>query len=153
MELPQVAHSVYLPCKKCDVERYHKVIAHTSTDSAKVQCEVCGRKGTYKLPKQKNLSLGSDGKGVGAGVGEVKAKRASTVSAASRKAQYESEYLALKEKYSNAKIEAYNMRTQFAAEQVLQHPKFGVGFVRQVMGDKIEVVFSDEVRPMVHNRK
>jgi hypothetical protein len=36
--------------------------------------------------------------------------------------------------------------------QKLEHPKFGIGFVKAVLPEKIEVVFSDEIRSLVHNR-
>ena len=38
--------------------------------------------------------------------------------------------------------------------EVLSHPKFGVGFVTENIGDdKIEVTFKDDKRVLVHNRK
>src|SRR5580704_17148379 len=47
--LPPVARKVYAECKKCAVDRYHIVIAHTSSTAAKLQCEVCNAKSVYKL--------------------------------------------------------------------------------------------------------
>ncbi|MCB0363652.1 MAG: hypothetical protein KDD35_13075, partial [Bdellovibrionales bacterium] len=53
MTLPEVAKRVFLDCKKCDSGRYHIVLAHTSKTSAKVECEVCKSKKTFKLGKAK----------------------------------------------------------------------------------------------------
>ena len=47
--LPPVARKVYAECKKCGVDRYRIVIAHTSSTAAKLQCEVCNAKSVYKL--------------------------------------------------------------------------------------------------------
>ena len=49
--LPPVAKSFYTFCKKCDVDRYHMVLAHTSSTTAKIECEVCHSRKTYSLPK------------------------------------------------------------------------------------------------------
>ena len=55
-ELPAVARNIHLDCKKCGVERYHVVVAHTTATSAKVKCEVCGARRTYKLAKHKKAA-------------------------------------------------------------------------------------------------
>src|SRR5690606_25781268 len=39
--LPRVASNVYLPCAGCARSTYHRVLAHTSSMSAKTQCEIC----------------------------------------------------------------------------------------------------------------
>ncbi|MGE5084935.1 MAG: hypothetical protein ACM3MG_01440, partial [Bacillota bacterium] len=49
--LPPVAKSFFAFCKKCDADRYHVVLAHTSATSAKIKCEICGSQKTYSLPK------------------------------------------------------------------------------------------------------
>ena len=46
----------------------------------------------------------------------------------------------------------YNMKSKFDKNTKLQHPKFGMGFIKDAMSDKIEVVFEDEVRTLIHNR-
>ena len=51
--LPPVAKNISYYCKKCDSERYHKVIAHTSSIAAKLECEVCKSKKTYKITEPK----------------------------------------------------------------------------------------------------
>ena len=47
--LPAVAKSIFVPCKKCAEDRYHTVIAHTSSTSAKLKCEVCGSSKAFKI--------------------------------------------------------------------------------------------------------
>ena len=54
--LPAVAKNVLYQCKKCDAERYHRVLAHTSETSAKIECEICGSKKTFKLTKPKSAA-------------------------------------------------------------------------------------------------
>ena len=42
--LPAVATKFYNSCKKCKVDRYHNVLAHLTSSSAKLECEVCKTK-------------------------------------------------------------------------------------------------------------
>ncbi len=141
-QLPPVAKSFFTFCKKCNADRYHTVVAHTTATSAKLKCEICGASSTYKLPK----------------AGATGAKRALTGAAAKRKEQAASakrnahldEYNKLLE--NDGDTANYNMKTKFELNTKLNHPKFGTGVVKSVQPDKIEVVFEDEVRNLVHNR-
>lgn len=140
--LPPVAKSFFAFCKKCDADRYHVVLAHTSATSAKIKCEICGSLKTYSLPKAQTRT----GKPL---TGAAAKKREQTMS--SRKSSHRNEYemLMSNEKASTA---TYNMKGKFEKNTKLQHPKFGLGFVKDSMQDKIEVVFEDEVRSLIHNR-
>lgn len=140
--LPPVAKSFFSFCKKCDADRYHVVVTHTTPTSAKLKCEICGASSTYKLPKE-----GSDG-----------VKKALTGAAAKRKEQaatarknaHADEYHKLSES-AKAPV-SYNMKMKFEVNSKITHPKFGMGIVTAVQSDKIEVIFEDEVRNLVHNR-
>lgn len=136
--LPPVASSFYAQCKKCEVERYHKVLAHASENSVKLQCEVCAKKSTFKFedPNKK-----------------AKAPRktaAAKITAA--RTLYVEEFNSFKSQSDLSKAKPYNMRMSFHTSETIQHSKFGTGFVKSVQGDKIEVLFEDEVRFLVHNR-
>lgn len=139
--LPPVAKSFFTVCKKCEVDRYHTVLAHTATNKAKMKCEVCGATKTYSLPKE--------GK-------EPKAKRAPSVRSATAKAQqkaadHQQEY----EKHIGAtsnKPESYSMKRVFKIKEKIDHPTFGLGVVIRAETQRVEVIFSDEVKTLVHNR-
>ncbi|MCB0370523.1 MAG: hypothetical protein KDD45_14140 [Bdellovibrionales bacterium] len=140
--LPPVAKSFYTFCKKCDADRYHKVLAHTTATSAKIECEVCHSKKTYSLPKAQSRKTTSSG--------APRTRR--VVSENQKKAAHQSEYQELLESVANQENVSYNVKTKFNASTKLEHPKFGLGFIRTVQPDKIEVVFSDEVKVLIHNR-
>lgn len=47
---------------------------------------------------------------------------------------------------------AYNVADDYSENDVLEHPKFGVGFVVEIMSDrKISVLFEDGLRRLVYN--
>lgn len=140
--LPAVAKTIFVFCKKCDADRYHVVLAHTSATSAKIKCEICGSQKAYSLPKAQTRT----GKPL---TGAAAKKREQTMN--SRKSSHRNEYemLMADEKAPTA---SYNMKGKFEKNTKLQHPKFGMGFIKDAMSDKIEVVFEDEVRTLIHNR-
>jgi hypothetical protein len=135
--LPPVARKVYSLCKKCGVDRYHIVIAHTSATAAKLQCEVCNAKSAYKLEgaSKRKPKLTADGK----------------PAASPRMTGSEKRWRELKEKNSGSSA-SYNMKAAFLPESSIQHPKFGLGFVVGVTPQAITVVFEDGERSLVHNR-
>lgn len=140
--LPPVAKSFFAFCKKCDADRYHVVLAHTSATSAKIKCEICGSQKAYSLPKAQTRT----GKPL---TGVAAKKREESMS--SRKSSHRNEYQML---MSNEAVPTatYSMKEKFNKNTKLQHPKFGMGFIKDAMNDKIEVVFEDEVRTLIHNR-
>lgn len=143
-ELPPVAKSFFTACKKCDAERYHRVLAHVTSTSAKVQCEVCGGKSTYKLPKLSKVGASSSPKSA--------AKKKLGESNRRGGASHQEEYDKLMAGSEALQPVAYSMKSKFDLNQKLNHPKFGIGHVRSVQPDKIEVVFHDEIRSLIHNR-
>lgn len=135
--LPEVATNFYHMCKKCNAERYHKVLAHPTDKSAKLQCEVCKAKSTYKLPVEKKAKKTLSG-----------APRAVRVPRVSHASEYET--LIAK---ANGEAELkYSIKAKFEVDQKINHPKFGVGIIKTSMVDRVEVVFSDEVKTLMHNR-
>lgn len=142
-ELPAVARNINLPCKKCGVDRYHVVVAHTTATSAKVKCEVCGAQKSFKLTKStERKSAGASG-----------AKKAARVGLSPKKqADYVAAWNELKTQIGMDNLLPYNMRAKFAMAQAIEHPKFGIGFVTNSFPDKIEVAFQEGGRTLVHNR-
>ncbi len=145
-ELPPVAKSFYTLCKKCEAERYHVVLAHTSEKSAKIKCEVCGSQKSYSLPKaSKPRAAAKPGAAKPAG-------RRGKNSEESRRAAHIAEYEALLQSNDAKPTQTYSMKARFEANHKLDHPKFGLGVIRAIQPEKIEVVFQDEVRSLIHNR-
>lgn len=113
------------------------MIAHTSPTSAKVKCEVCGGQSTFKLKKAQTRTKSSS-------ASTKKTKKVEVDSAAM--------WLELKNQIGTDRVLPYNMKTKFALANAIEHPKFGLGFVTHATNDKIEVVFQEGGRALVHNR-
>ena len=134
-ELPAVAQNVFTACKKCGEERYHKVLAHKTATSASVQCEVCGSKKTYKINKpkapRKTAAKKKDGKAA---------------------SPAHPSWTTLNETIGAKEANGYKMADYFKLNSAVQHPKFGLGYVVFESPARIDVVFEDAVRSLVHNR-
>ena len=46
----------------------------------------------------------------------------------------------------------YSAKEKYAAEEVIQHPLFGIGLVQEVRGDKMKVAFKADVKTLVHGK-
>ena len=140
ISLPPVAKSFYMFCKKCDVDRYHIVLAHTSSTTAKVECEVCHSKKPFSIPKE------------GAVRKTTTRSAASPGSVSSRQRSHTGQYESRLQSFAAKDSKPYSIKGNFQENEKIQHPKFGMGFVQKVYSDKVDVMFSDEVRTLVHNR-
>lgn len=135
-QLPAVAKKVFYPCKKCGTDRYQVVTAHTTVNSARLECEVCKTKNAFKIEEPKLRSRSAVPK---------------KGSASSRAAAHVARWTELRDKTSG-KAMPYNMKTSFEVGAMVEHPKFGLGFVVQMTGQSIHVIFEDAERSLVHNR-
>lgn len=147
--LPAVARRFLYDCKKCDAERFHIVLAHMDSSSAKVQCEVCQSRKTYRLPKTtvvrasiKSTAVGAQRRAQGARGGQE-----SKLSSSHRR-NYE-EY---EGRLGSASASDYRTSSMYTSEAVIRHPKFGIGYVMEASSDRIHVLFVDEVKVLIHNR-
>ena len=146
--LPKVASNFTTDCKKCGQERYHKVLAHVSATSAKVECEVCHSKKTYKVSEGKSSVAKAKTKASTKSTAKKKTK-----SAAAAEAMQNERYKELFERAGDAKAQPYRMANMYPVDAKIEHPKFGVGFVALSLPDKMEVVFEDVSRQLVQGRK
>ena len=136
MTLPPVAKSFFTLCKKCGADRYHRVLAHTSTTSAKIECEICKAKRTYSLPK----------------TGTSATKKPSTRAVSARRTSHADEFNTLMANRGEEAGTPFNIRTKFVMDQKIDHPKFGAGFVKNVLADRVDVMFQDELKTLIHNK-
>jgi len=130
-QLPEVASRIFTACKKCGVDRYQTVLAHATSKSAKLECEVCHTKNTFKLASAKKAS-------------GAKKSRAAAVAV--------NRWEEVKALINEKDKKSYNMRVVFTKDMTIEHPKFGVGVVTATQAHSIEVVFADATRSLVHNR-
>lgn len=143
--LPPVAKSFNTYCKKCDADRYHRVLTHTSSTSAKIECEICHSKKTYTLAKEGSMAKKAKKATTAGGVTKAKVSRP-------RKNSHADEYGSLMLNRGAEKGIPFSIKTTFKVDQKIDHSKFGPGFVKSVLPDRVDVMFEDEVKTLMHSK-
>lgn len=59
----------------------------------------------------------------------------------------------LSDKLGAEKPLPYRMTSSYTVNNVIEHPKFGIGYVIMSVPGKIDVAFQDTNRALVHNRQ
>ena len=123
-------------CTRCQLELAHVVVAMVQGRVARVQCKTCGTVHAYRRsegPSPRRTDAGPGG-----------ARRASAARSA---------YDELMQGKDISRAQRYKPTLRFAPGDVLHHPTFALGLVAKLLSDdKIEVVFADATRVLVHGR-
>lgn len=130
--LPEVAKSFQQECKKCETQRFHRVLAHIDAKSAKVECETCHKKSTLKIgvtPRAKKVS---------AAVAKKQATTAAQI--------HEWQKLAESNKSSG---KSYSITARFEVKDKIDHPKFGVGFVLVSIPGRVTALFESGEKTLI----
>jgi len=133
-EVDEVGSDVEAYCPKCKGDTTHVVISKYEDEIRRVQCNVCSDTHSYRKPK-----------------GET--EEAEEPSAPKKKVKAKPTWEQITQK-SKKPPKPYAINEFYKENELLQHPKFGVGFVSENVGDdKIEVTFQVDKRVLIHNRK
>jgi hypothetical protein len=134
-DVDEVGAEVEAHCPKCKADTQHVVVSKYEDEIRRVQCNPCGDVHPYRKPR-----------------GESEEEEPAPVKKKAAKAKPTWEQVMAKNAKKQPK--AYQLGEYFKEMEVLSHPKFGLGFVTENIGDdKIEVTFKDDKRVLVHNRK
>jgi hypothetical protein len=129
-----VGAEVEAHCPKCRADTTHVVVSKYEDEIRKVQCNSCGDVHAYRKPK------GEDEEEAAAPTPKKKQKAKPTYDQALAKWK--------------KPPRPYAINEYFKELEVVSHPKFGVGFVSENIGeDKIEVTFKEDKRVLIHNRQ
>src|SRR5206468_854375 len=136
-EVDEVGSDVEAYCPKCKGDTTHVVISKYEDEIRRVQCNPCGDVHSFRKPR-----------------GDVEDDVPEPIAAKKRammKKQTWEEFFA---KHSDKNAKPYEFREHYHENVIVTHPKFGVGFVSEILSDsKAEITFKDARRVLVHNRK
>jgi Zn ribbon nucleic-acid-binding protein len=131
-EMNDVGAEIEAHCPKCH-STAHTIVSKYEDEVRRVQCNACGHVHPYKKPKDDDEPE--------APAPKKKAPKA--------KPTYD-QIMAKNKKPPRA----YNIGEYFKELEIVTHPKFGMGYVTENIGnDKIEVTFATDKRVLIHNRK
>jgi hypothetical protein len=133
----EVGADIEAYCPKCRADTTHVVITKYEDEIRRVQCSPCGDVHSYRKPRGETEEDVPE---------PLAAKRRQQL----KKPTYE-EYMA---QVKTEQARAYSFHETYSDGDIVRHPKFGLGFVSELLSDgKLEVTFADGRRILVHNRK
>lgn len=132
-ELEEVGAEIEAHCPRCRLDTSHVVVTKYEDEVRRVQCSVCSETHSFRKPR-------------GDADDELEPKQKK---AARPKPTWEQVM-----QKSKKTPRPYSVSDSYGELDVIDHPKFGMGYVTDHLGlDKIEVTFQNEVRVLIHNRK
>jgi hypothetical protein len=136
-DVDEVGAEVEAHCPKCKADTQHVVISKYEDEIRRVQCNPCGDVHPYRKPR-----------------GETDEEAEPTPAAKKKAAKAKPTWDQVMAKNAKKTPKPYQLGEFFKEMELISHPKFGVGFVTENIGDdKIEVSFKEDKRVLVHNRK
>ena len=136
-DVDEVGSDVEAYCPKCKADTTHVVISKYEDEIRRVQCNPCGDVHSFRKPRGETED-------------DVPEPVAAKKRALLKKPGWEDFFA--RRKPEDAK--PYEFREAYRENVMVNHPKFGVGFVSEVVSDsKVEITFRDARRILVHNRR
>jgi hypothetical protein len=130
MKANKVGGDIDAFCTRCKMDLGHTVLAMVGTKPVRVRCNTCQGEHNYR------------------GSSAPSPRKATTTRAKPTVTSWE----ALLAQKDISRARKYSARERFEAEDVLNHPVFGIGLVQEVRGDKIQVAFKADVKTLVHGK-
>lgn len=129
-----VGDTVSSRCTKCKTTTRHVIVSLVAGEPAKVQCTVCQGFHNYRAPAKPGAHSRPSKSG-------AVRRRPAPVSAV------EEEWQQRVEEGNAADIRPYTMDTSLRAGDLIDHPSFGLGWVRRTLSpNTVEVLFRDAIR-------
>ena len=157
----KVGGDVDCRCTRCKMELAHTILALIEGESARVKCNTCHTDRKYRALKSATAPTPVVRKRPTATPSSSSSSSRPTASARSRPVTHTSAFESLEAwKAVMSKAEArgteakdYSMRETFASGDVVQHSKFGLGYVVKPEGTKkIVVCFREGEKLLIHGR-
>jgi hypothetical protein len=136
-EVDEVGSDVEAYCPKCKGDTTHVVISKYEDEIRRVQCNPCGDVHSYRKPR-----------------GDVEDDVPEPIAAKKRAMMKKVTWDEFFHKHGEKGGKPYEFREHYHDNVIVTHPKFGRGFVSEVLSDsKVEITFKDARRVLVHNRR
>ena len=137
-----VAKDLVTRCARCNLELSHVVVVHNLEGVVdRVKCKTCGSEHKYRPDKKKAPSKAPN-----------KSKTLKKKHAIAKKDDFSKEFEKLAEKFKGKEPVTYSISGSFKTDDVIDHKTFGMGIVRNVSFQKMEVLFSEGLRLLACDR-
>jgi len=136
-EVDEVGSDVEAYCPKCKADTTHVVISKYEDEIRRVQCNACGDVHSFRKPR-----------------GDVEDDVPEPIAAKKRASVKKLSWEEFFAKHGEKPAKPYEFRERYTENTIVTHPKFGKGFVSEIISEsKVEISFKDGRRVLVHNRR
>src|SRR5688572_7222943 len=130
-------------CTKCKMVLAHTIVAMVGDQIARVKCNTCNGEHAYRPPPSASEATAKKRRA------ERKSSNIERIGARAAASDYD---VLMKNKDVSKPI-PYAPSIKLSRDDIVQHPKFGIGLVTEVReGDKAHVAFPDGGRILIHSR-
>ncbi|HVP60037.1 MAG TPA: hypothetical protein VMT11_05740 [Myxococcaceae bacterium] len=133
MATHRVGGEVDATCTRCKMELAHTILAMVGPKVARVRCNTCGSDHVYRGTQTASRSA---------------AARPRAAASEKTVVGWDAQLAAL----DVSGAQDYRPDQSYAVDQVVRHPTFGLGIVRALRQDKMDVAFKTAVRTLVQGR-
>ncbi len=137
-------------CTRCNMELAHTIVAMVAGSPVQVKCNTCGGFHKFRLPPGQKAALAKAKKA------KAKASKGTSKAKAEKKPKttsWETDWRAQMDQSAELPVRPYRMTETFAQSEVVQHARFGVGVVQQVVGpQRVIILFRDGLRTLIMGR-
>lgn len=134
-------------CTNCGMVLAHTVIAVWGDKIKRVRCNTCMREHAYRPPPGARATRGPS-----AAKKSASSRKTGSSKSASEKGAAP-DYEALMAAKDRGQSRRYSPKERFSAEDLIDHPKFGLGVVVATRGiDKLDCVFPSGQKTLVHGK-
>ena len=130
----------------------HRVVAMVAGAAKRVLCLTCNKQHNYRRPKGEGAEA-PRASASGGGTKASSSKKASAASAAVKSPSAAREWQTNVADRDSREFVPYSIHTTFEPGQLVDHPKFGWGYVKETLAaQKLCILFKDGPRTLVHGR-
>jgi hypothetical protein len=123
-------------CTSCRIIMNHTIVSIVATSPARVQCNTCHGVHNYR----KSKSIGSEAKATIKTGSNRQPKKVPGGKACQ-------EWVALQLSQTGTRAAPYSMQSVYKVGDFVNHPKFGLGAVKQLLGpNKVEILFKEGLK-------
>lgn len=130
---PEVGAELEAHCRKCKLDTVHVITAVEGDKIKKVMCKTCMSYHAYKAP--------------------AKSTSPKTAATPRKRRRGRKDWTTLMAEIDDNGLPEYRISEDYTTSPGIRHPKFGVGVITNVTDNKLEVVFQDGTRQLVHKWK
>lgn len=137
-------------CTSCRMTLNHRVVAMVGGAPKRVLCLTCNKQHNFRAPKGDGAGA-KPPTGSNTSAGRSSAKKAAA--AAPKAASAAREWQTNVGNRDSSDFLPYSIHSTFEVGQLVEHPKFGSGYVKETMNaQKLCILFKDGPRTLVHGR-